>query len=137
MKELFADPLFLTAVGSIANSSFFCVVFAVASNIALRDLLQEVKKPALLLRAFGVISVIVPLLTAGVVKLLDVPLLVGGVILLGAVTAGSPLAFWERRWSSCSCPQPSLFGYGFTAGGSRCTYRSPSRSSWRRSRPWR
>ena len=92
MKELFADPLFLTAVGSFANSSFFCVVFAVASNIALRDLLQEVKKPALLLRAFGVISVIVPLLTAGVVKLLDVPLLVGGVILLGAVTAGSPLA---------------------------------------------
>jgi predicted Na+-dependent transporter len=97
MKELFADPLFLTAVGSFANSSFFCVVFAVASNIALRDLLQEVKKPALLLRAFGVISVIVPLLTAGVVKLLDVPLLVGGVILLGAVTAGSPLAFWGRR----------------------------------------
>ena len=92
MKEIFASPLFLQAIGFIAHSGFFCVVFAIASRCTLKDLLDEIRKPALLLKTFAATTVIGPLIAAGVVKLLDVPLVVGGVILLGAATAGSPLA---------------------------------------------
>ena len=92
MKELFASPLFLEAISFIAHSAFFCVVFAVASRITLKELLREIGKPALLLKTLAVTGVIVPLVTAGVIRLFDVPLAVGGVILLGAVTEGSPLA---------------------------------------------
>ncbi len=92
MKELFASPLFLEAIGFIAHSAFFCVVFAIASRCTLKELLREIGKPALLLKAFAATGIIGPLIAAGVIKLLDVPLVVGGVILLGASTAGSPLA---------------------------------------------
>ena len=96
--------LFIKAIGFLAHSAFFSIVFVIAARITPAALAQELRKPALLLKTFVVTSIIVPLLTAGVIKLLHVPMLLGGVMLLGAVTPGSPFALMGTKGKKGSLP---------------------------------
>ena len=61
-------------------------MFVIASRITLAEMGHELRQSRLLLKIFLIMSLVVPLLTAGIVKLLPVPMLLGGVILIGAVT---------------------------------------------------
>ena len=98
------SALFLKVIGFVAHSAFFSIIFVIAARITPAALVQELRKPALLLKTFVVTSIMVPLLTAGVVKLLHVPMLLGGVMLLGAVTPGSPFALMGTKGKKGSLP---------------------------------
>ena len=101
------SALFLKVIGFVAHSAFFSIIFVIAARITPAALVQELRKPALLLKTFVVTSIMVPLLTAGVVKLLHVPMLLGGVMLLGAVTPGSPFALMGTKGKKGSLPLAS------------------------------
>ena len=98
MNSLLHNEAFLKAIGFLAHSAFFSIIFVIAARITPAALVQELRKPALLLKTFMVTSIMVPLLTAGVVKLLHVPML------LGAVTPGSPFAMLGTKGKKGSLP---------------------------------
>lgn len=107
MNNFLHNEAFLKAIGFLAHSAFFSIIFVIAARITPAALVQELRKPALLLKTFVVTSIMVPLLTAGVVKLLHVPMLLGGVMLLGAVTPGSPFAMLGAKGKKGSLPLAS------------------------------
>jgi predicted Na+-dependent transporter len=64
-------------------------VYAICLSVGFRECLDVLRKPGMLVRTFLVANVFSPLVTAGVVKLFDVPIaLIGGVMLIGSVAAG-------------------------------------------------
>ncbi len=99
---------FIKFIGFLVHSAFFCVVFLTATQISFADLLQEFRRPKLLLRIFLVTSLAVPLITAGIVKALNVPMLLGGIMLLGSVTPGSPLALMGTKSKKGNIPLASF-----------------------------
>jgi BASS family bile acid:Na+ symporter len=107
MNSLLHNELLIKAIGFLAHSAFFSIVFVIAARITPALLLQELRKPGLLLKTFVVTSIIVPLLTAGVVKFLHLPMLLGGVMLIGAVTPGSPFALMGTKGKKGSLPLAS------------------------------
>ena len=107
MNSLLHNELFIKLIGFLAHSAFFSIVFVIAARITPVALVQELRKPGLLLKTFVVTSIIVPLLTAGVVKFLHLPMLLGGVMLLGAVTPGSPFALMGTKGKKGSLPLAS------------------------------
>ncbi|MDD2235815.1 MAG: bile acid:sodium symporter [Kiritimatiellae bacterium] len=108
MSELMHNGNFIRAIGLLAHSAFFCIVFVIASQISPAALLRELRRPKLLIRTFVITSLVVPLLTAGIVKVLHVPMLLGGVMLLGAVTPGSPFALMGTKSKKGSLPLASV-----------------------------
>jgi len=104
VNTLLHNEAFIKAIGFLAHSAFFSIVFVIAARITPALLVQELRKPGVLLKTFVVTSIIVPLLTAGVIKLLHVPMLLGGVMLLGAVTPGSPFALMGTKGKKGSLP---------------------------------
>ncbi len=107
MADLMHEAWFIQTIGFLAHSAFFSIVFVIASRITPAALAQELRKPLLLLKTFVITSIVVPLLTAGIVKLLHVPMLLGGVMLIGAVTPGSPFALMGTKSKKGSLPLAS------------------------------
>ena len=107
MVSLLHNEYVVKGIGFLAHSAFFCIVFVIASRIKPGMLLQEMRRPGVLVKTFCVTSLIVPLLTAGVVKLLQVPMLLGGVMLLGSITPGSPFALLGTKSKKGSLPLAS------------------------------
>ncbi len=81
----------------LAHAVFPAAVFAISANINFREFAAEFRKPALFIRAFAVASILVPLLTAGIVKLFHVPLLIAGIVLIAASAPGDSFVVLEAK----------------------------------------
>jgi len=76
---------------------FPAAVFAISANINWREFADEFRKPALFIKAFIVASIVVPLITAGILKLFHVPLLIAGVVLIAAAAPGDSFVVLEAK----------------------------------------
>jgi predicted Na+-dependent transporter len=94
---LLQNPSAMRGVGFLAHALFPAVVFAIGTTLDFRDLLVEARRPRLLARTLWVACLVVPLVTAAVVKLLHVPLLLGGVMLIAGVAPGDPFDLVEAK----------------------------------------
>jgi predicted Na+-dependent transporter len=94
---LLQNPLAMRGVAFLAHALFPAVVFAIGTTLAFRDLLREAQRPRILARTLWVACLVVPLVTAAVVKLLHVPLLLGGVMLIAGVAPGDPFDLVEAK----------------------------------------
>lgn len=81
----------------LSHALFPAAVFAISANINLREFAGEFRKPALFIKAFIVASIVVPLITAGVVKLLSVPPLIAAIILIAASAPGDSFVVLEAK----------------------------------------
>jgi predicted Na+-dependent transporter len=97
MNSLFENDVFMRGIEILMHAAFPAVVFVISSKVTFKDLLQEFERPWLLLKTFGVACLIVPLITAGVIKSLNVPLLLGGVMLIASVAPADPFDLLEAK----------------------------------------
>ena len=81
----------------LAHAVFPTAVFAISANINLREFADEFRKPAFFVKAFVVTSIVVPLITAGIVKLFNVPLLIAMIILVAASAPGDSFVVLEAK----------------------------------------
>lgn len=81
----------------LAHAVFPAAVFAISANINFREFADEFRKPALFIKAFAVASIVVPLITAGIVKLFNVPLLIAVIILVAASAPGDSFVVLEAK----------------------------------------
>ena len=81
----------------LAHAVFPAAVFVISANINFREFFDEFRKPLIFIRAFIVASIVVPLMTAGVVKLFDVPLLIAGIMLIAASAPGDSFVILEAK----------------------------------------
>lgn len=100
-------PYMQDVINMLIRSAFVAVVAAVGLRVGPVALAREVRRPRLLLKILAVTGLVVPLLTAGIVKLLHVPMLLGGVLLLASVTRGSPMALRATMRRKGSLPLAS------------------------------
>jgi len=97
MHSLLENHIFMTVIGILLHVTFPVIVFVISSNLAFKDVERELKNPLLLIKIFLVACVFVPLATAGVIKALNVPLLLGGIMLISAVAPGDPFDLVEAK----------------------------------------
>jgi predicted Na+-dependent transporter len=97
MHSLLENHLAVTVIGTLLHVTFPAIVFVISANLTFKDIWKELGTPWLLIKAFVVACVIVPLVTAGVVKALNLPLLLGGVMLISAVAPGDPFDLVEAK----------------------------------------
>jgi bile acid:Na+ symporter, BASS family len=91
------QTLFVKFIEILVHATFPMVVFVISSKVTFVDLGKEFARPWLLIKAFVVTSILVPLVTAGMVKIFQVPLLVGGIMLIAAVSPGDSFALLEAK----------------------------------------
>jgi bile acid:Na+ symporter, BASS family len=97
MHILLENHIFMSVIGVLLHVTFPAIVFVISANLTFKDIGKELKSPWLLVKTFAVACFVVPLITAGVVKILNVPLLVGGVMLISAVAPGDPFDLVEAK----------------------------------------
>ncbi len=97
MDMLFLKNLLTTTGELLAHAAFPMVVLIISSRVTVEDLVAEFRRPWTLVKAFFVTSFIVPLVTAGAVKAFDIPLLVGGIVLIAGVAPGDSFALLEAK----------------------------------------
>jgi predicted Na+-dependent transporter len=102
--DLFENPVVMAVIGTLLHITFPAIVFVISANLTPRDIGNELKRPMTLVKTFLVAFVAVPLVTAGVVKLLNIQLLVGGIMLIAAVAPGDPFDLVEARGKKGSIP---------------------------------
>jgi bile acid:Na+ symporter, BASS family len=81
----------------IVHLTFPAIVFTIGSQVAWRDFVAEFKRPELFLKIFLVGSILVPLITAGLLKLFHLPLIVAAIMLVAAVAPGDSFALLEAE----------------------------------------
>jgi bile acid:Na+ symporter, BASS family len=97
MHSLFENHIVMNLIGTLLHVTFPAIVFVISANLTFKDIGKELKSPWLLVKTFVVACFVVPLITAGVVKILNVPLLVGGVMLISAIAPGDPFDLVEAK----------------------------------------
>ncbi|MBA4416944.1 MAG: hypothetical protein C0392_03390 [Syntrophus sp. (in: bacteria)] len=97
MHSFLEHHIVVTVIGILLHVTFPAIVFVISANFTFKDINRELKNPWLLRKTFLVACVIIPLVTAGVVKILDVPLLIGGIMLISAVAPGDPFDLVEAK----------------------------------------
>lgn len=97
MAWLLGNPAAMRLIAFLAHALFPAVVFAIATTLTFREVAHQFRRGGLLLRTLVVACVLVPLATAAVVKLLHVPLLLGGVMLIASVAPGDPFDLVEAK----------------------------------------
>ena len=97
MHSFLENHIVVSVIGTLLHVTFPAIVFVISANLTFKDLGRELKNPWLLRKTFLLTCVIIPLITAGVVKILNVPLLVGGVMLISAVAPGDPFDLVEAK----------------------------------------
>ncbi len=107
MHAFLQDAWVTQFIDFLMHSAFVAVVAAIGLRVRPEALVREMRRPRLLLKTLTVTSLVIPLLTAGIVKLLHVPMLLGGVMLLASVTPGSPLALLSTMSQKGSLPLAS------------------------------
>ncbi|MEI8344438.1 MAG: hypothetical protein WCG06_00015 [Candidatus Omnitrophota bacterium] len=104
MNWLHDNRCLMGAVEWLTHNIFPVLVFIISSSLSFEDIARQLKKKALLVRAFLAACVVIPLLTALVVKILNVPMLVGGILLVSSVTPGDPFDLLEAKGKKGSIP---------------------------------
>jgi len=97
VESLFANHIFARVIGTLLHVAFPVIVFVISANLSFKDIARELRNPFLLVKAFLVACVFVPLLTAAVVAALHVPLLLGGIMLISAAAPGDPFDLVEAK----------------------------------------
>ncbi len=97
MDWLLGNPAAMRLIAFLAHALFPAVVFAIGTTLTFREVAHQFRRTGLLLRTLVVACVLVPLATAAVVKLLHVPLLLGGVMLIASVAPGDPFDLVEAK----------------------------------------
>jgi len=97
MHSLLENHIVMTVIGILLHVTFPVIVFVISSNLSFKDINRELKNPWLLIKTFLVACIFVPLATAGVVRALNVPLLLGGIMLISAVAPGDPFDLVEAK----------------------------------------
>jgi BASS family bile acid:Na+ symporter len=97
LHSLLHNPVVITVIGILLHVTFPAIVFVISANLTFKDIGKELKNPWFLIKTFVTACIIVPLITAGVVKLLNVPLLVGGIMLISAAAPGDPFDLVEAK----------------------------------------
>ena len=104
MQGLLENHVTATVIGVLLHATFPAIVFVISANLKIADIRRELSGRWLLVRTFVSACVLVPLVTAAVVKVLDVPLLVGGIMLISAVAPGDPFDLVEAKGKKGSIP---------------------------------
>lgn len=95
---LLNNKMFVHVIFSWLNTIFPIYVFVICSKFTFKDLGREfLNNRRLMLKIFLVTSILVPLIAAGVVKLLCVPLLLGGIMLIASTAPGDPFDLVESH----------------------------------------
>jgi len=97
MHSFLENHIVISVIGTLLHVTFPAIVFVISANLTFKDLVRELKKPWLLRKTFLVACVIVPLITAATVKMLNVPLLLGGIMLISAIAPGDPFDLVEAK----------------------------------------
>jgi predicted Na+-dependent transporter len=97
MDMQFWEHLITRICEVLVHATFPVVVLIISSRVTFPDLAGEFRRPWFLLRAFAATGIIVPLITAGVVKAFGIPLLVGGIMLIAGVSPGDSFALLEAK----------------------------------------
>jgi BASS family bile acid:Na+ symporter len=87
----------ISVIGFLLHFTFPVIVFVISANLTFREIGKELKNPLLLVKTFLVACIFTPLVTAGVVRLLNVPLLLGGIMLISSVAPGDPFDLVEAK----------------------------------------
>jgi predicted Na+-dependent transporter len=104
MHGFLENHIVVSVIGILMHVTFPAIVFVISANLTFKDIGRVLRNPWLLRKTFLVTCVIIPLITAGVVKILNVPLLVGGVMLIAAVAPGDPFDLVEAKGKKGSIP---------------------------------
>jgi len=94
----------IKVLGLLLHATFPAAVFTISCNISIREFLRELGRRGLVLRVIAVSSVVTPLITAGMLKLIEVPLLCTGVMLIAAIAPGDSFALLEARKKKGNIP---------------------------------
>jgi predicted Na+-dependent transporter len=97
MNTFLENHFVMTAIGVLLHATFPAIVFVIGASLTFADISRELRNPWLLIRTFLVACVVVPLITAGVVRILNIPLLLGGVMLISSVAPGDPFDLVEAK----------------------------------------
>jgi predicted Na+-dependent transporter len=97
MHSILENHIVTAVIGTLLHITFPAIVFVISADLTFKDIGRELKNPWLLVKTFVVACIIVPLISAGVVKFLDIPLLVGGIMLISAVAPGDPFDLVEAK----------------------------------------
>ncbi|HPS20409.1 MAG TPA: hypothetical protein PKY78_05420 [Candidatus Omnitrophota bacterium] len=81
----------------LAHAAFPAVVFAISSNITLMDLLDEIHRPARLIRMTVITTIAVPIMTAVIFKIFHADIIVTGIALIAAIAPGDSFALLETE----------------------------------------
>ncbi|MEI8348679.1 MAG: hypothetical protein WCI77_00860 [Candidatus Omnitrophota bacterium] len=87
----------IQALELVTHLCFPAIVFTISSRITLRDVLGELKRPVLLVKILLVGCVFVPLVTAGVLRLFNLPRIVAAIILVASIAPGDSFALLEVK----------------------------------------
>ncbi len=88
----------------LVHATFLTAVFLIASRVPFRDLFLELRRWPILLKTLAVTVVIVPLVTAGVVRTFGVSLAMGGIMLVAAISPGDSFALMEAKSKKGNIP---------------------------------
>lgn len=91
------NDAFMRGIELLMHAAFPAVVFVISSKVTFRGMGRELRRPGQLLKTLGVACLAVPLITSAVVKILDVPLVLGGVMLIASVAPADPFDLLETK----------------------------------------
>lgn len=97
MDVSFLKDVLLKGLELLVAATFPSAVFVISADVTLREFGGEFRKLRLFLKTFVVASLLVPLLTAGIIKLFAVPLQIGAVILVAGMAPGDSFALLEAK----------------------------------------
>jgi len=97
-----ADPqavkeMLTGALKVLLHLTFPTIVLTISLKVPLREFLAELRRPALFLKILVVGSLLVPYITAGLLRLFDLPLVVLGIVLVASVAPGDSFALLEAQ----------------------------------------
>ena len=97
-KGLLENKSFVHFIFAWLDTIFPIYVFVVCSKFRFKELGQELLNNRwLLLKTFLVTAILVPLIAAGAVKFISVPLMLGGIMLIAATAPGDPFDLVESH----------------------------------------
>lgn len=95
---LLNNKVFLDVMLAWMNTVFPIYVFIVCSKFTFRELAHEIGENRwLMVKIFLVSVLLIPLATAGVLKFISIPLMLGGIMLIAATAPGDPFDLVEAH----------------------------------------
>lgn len=97
MGGIIRHYILLKASVILVHATFPVAVFVISSSVTFKEIYDQFKRPWLLAKTFAVTVGLIPFITAGVVKLFEVPLFIAGVMLVAGASPGDSFALLEVK----------------------------------------